>query len=208
MDVVSPTAVITGTGGSLDLNGDRRLLRLSDLILQASNSNDDHAIASASWSVDGEQVSSASQFTFSRSEIGTYTVSLTVTDPSGNLGQTNTTILVYDDTEPILVTSSISDISEVEKGEDVEFQAKAADEWDDQDDLRFTWDLNLERDSNGDGDATNDPDFVGPNLKISFDEVGKAKFAVTVYDQSNNSDFEIFEVMVTNHQAKLALSLS
>ena len=83
LDVVSPTAVITGTGGTLDLDGDRRLLRLSDLVLQASNSNDDHAVASASWSVDGEQVSSASQFTFSRSEIGTYTVTLTVTDPSG-----------------------------------------------------------------------------------------------------------------------------
>lgn len=205
LDVVSPTAVITGTGGALDLNGDRRLLRLSDLVLQASNSNDDHAIASASWSVDGEQVSSASQFTVSWSEIGTYIVTLTVTDPSGNSGQTNTTIVVYDDTEPILVTSSISDISEIEKGEEVEFQAKAADEWDDQKDLRFTWDLNLERDSNGDGDATNDPDFVGPNLEISFDEVGKAKFAVTVYDQSNNSDFEIFEVMVTEPPSQTGL---
>lgn len=205
LDVVSPTAVITGTGGALDLNGDRRLLRLSDLVLQASNSNDDHAIASASWSVDGEQVSSASQFTVSWSEIGTYIVTLTVTDPSGNSGQTNTTIVVYDDTEPILVTSSISDISEIEKGEEVEFQAKAADEWDDQEDLRFTWDLNLERDSNGDGDATNDPDFVGPNLEISFDEVGKAKFAVTVYDQSNNSDFEIFEVMVTEPPGQTGL---
>lgn len=205
LDVVSPTAVITGTGGALDLNGDRRLLRLSDLVLQASNSNDDHAIASASWSVDGEQVSSASQFTVSWSEIGTYIVTLTVTDPSGNSGQTNTTIVVYDDTEPILVTSSISDISEIEKGEEVEFQAKAADEWDDQEDLRFTWDLNLERDSNGDGDATNDPDFVGPNLEISFDEVGKAKFAVTVYDQSNNSDFEIFEVLVTEPPSQTGL---
>ena len=205
LDVVSPTAVITGTGGALDLNGDRRLLRLSDLVLQASNSNDDHAIASASWSVDGEQVSSASQFTVSWSEIGTYIVTLTVTDPSGNSGQTNTTIVVYDDTEPILVTSSISDISEIEKGEEVEFQAKAADEWDDQKDLRFTWDLNLERDSNGDGDATNDPDFVGPNLEISFDEVGKAKFAVTVYDQSNNSDFEIFEVLVTEPPSQTGL---
>ena len=205
LDVVSPTAIITGTGGALDLNGDRRLLRLSDLVLQASNSNDDHAIASASWSVDGEQVSSASQFTFSRSDIGTYIVTLTVTDPSGNSGQTNTTIVVYDSTEPILVSSSISDISEVEKGEEIVFQAKAADEWDEQEDLRFTWDLNLERDSNGDGDSTNDPDFVGPNLEISFGEVGKSKFAVTVYDKSNNSDFEIFEVMVTEPPSQTGL---
>ena len=54
LDVEDPIAVITGQGGVIDLNGDRRLLRLSDMVLQASNSYDDHAIASASWSVDGE----------------------------------------------------------------------------------------------------------------------------------------------------------
>ncbi len=74
LDIEDPIAVITGAGGVIDLNGDRRLLRLSDLVLQASNSYDDHAIASASWSVDGEPLSSASQFTVSWSEIGTYVV--------------------------------------------------------------------------------------------------------------------------------------
>ena len=205
VDVVSPSAVITGTGGDLDLNGDRRLLRLSDLVLQASDSSDDHAVASASWSVNGEIVSSASQFIFNRSEIGAYTVTLNVTDPSGNFGTTNSTIFVYDSTEPMLVTTDITEITQVERGEEVEFKAKAADEWDSQEDLRFIWDLNLERDSNDDGDATNDPDFIGPNLKISFDETGKAKFAVTVYDQSNNSDFEIFEVKVTEPPSETGL---
>ena len=205
IDVEPPTAAIFTTGGVPDLNGDIRLLRNSNLTLQASNSNDDHAIASASWSVDGEQVSSASQFTVSWSEIGTYTVTLTVTDPSGNNGTTNMTIIVYDSTKPTLVTIDIREITEVEKGEEVEFKAKAADEWDDQDDLRFTWDLDLSRDSNGDGDATNDADFSGPNLKIKFEETGKTKFALTVYDQSNNSDFEIFEVEVVEPPSNTAL---
>ena len=205
IDVVSPTAVITGNGGTIDLNGDIRLLRLSELTLQASNSNDDHAIASASWSVDGEQVSSASQFVESWSEIGTYEVTLTVSDPSGNIGVTNKSIIVYDSTQPILVTTDISEITEVEKGEEVEFKAKAADEFDDPEDLRFTWDLDLSRDSNNDGDTTNDPDFVGPNLKITFDKTGKTKFAVTVYDQSNNSDFEIFEIQVEEPPSQTGL---
>ena len=205
VDIESPNAVIVGTGGVMDLNGDRRLLRLSDLILQASNSNDDHAIASASWSVDGEQVSSASQFTVSWSEIGTYVVKLTVTDPSGNIGTTNTTIVVYDSTEPILVTSDITEITEVEKGEEVEFKAKAADEWDSQEDLRFTWDLDLSRDSNGDNDPANDPDYTGATLKISFDEVGEKRFALTVYDLSNNSDFEIFEIQVVEPSSEIGL---
>ena len=57
-------------------------------------------------------------------------------------------------------------------------------------------DLDLTRDTNGDGDATNDADYTGSTLAISFDDVGKARFAVTVYDQSNNTDFEIFEIQV------------
>ena len=196
VDVEDPIAVIIGQGGLIDLNGDRRLLRLSDMVLQASNSYDDHAIASASWSVDGELKSSASQFTVSWSEIGTYVVTLTVSDPSGNTGSSNTTIVVYDSTEPILVSTDITEITEVEQGEEIELKIKAADEWDSQEDLRFTWDLDLTRDTNGDGDATNDADYTGSTLAISFDDVGKARFAVTVYDQSNNTDFEIFEIQV------------
>ena len=205
LDIEDPIAVITGAGGVIDLNGDRRLLRLSDLVLQASNSYDDHAIASASWSVDGEPLSSASQFTVSWSEIGTYVVTLTVTDPSGNTGSVNTTIVVYDSTEPILVTSDITEITEVEQGEEIEFKAKAADEWDSQENLRFTWDLDLERDTNGDGDPTNDADFTGSSLAISFDDIGEARFAVTVYDESNNSDFEIFEIQVTEPPSEAGL---
>ena len=205
LDIEDPIAVITGAGGVIDLNGDRRLLRLSDLVLQASNSYDDHAISSASWSVDGEFKSSASQYTVSWSEIGTYVVTLTVSDPSGNTGSMNTTIVVYDSTEPILVTSDITDITEVEQGEEIELKAKAADEWDSQEDLRFTWDLDLTRDTNNDGDPTNDADYTGPTLAISFDEVGEARFAVTVYDQSNNTDFEIFEIQVKEPPSEAGL---
>ena len=195
-DVEDPVAVIIGTGGVMVENGDRRLLRLSDMVLQASNSYDDHAIASASWSVDGELSSSASQFTVSWSQIGTYVVTLTVSDPSGNTGSTNITIIVYDSTEPILVTTDITDITEVEQGKEIEFKAKAADEWDSQDSLIFTWDLDLSKDTNGDGDTTNDPDFTGAVLTTSFDEIGENRFAVTVYDESGNSDFEVFEIQV------------
>ena len=197
-DVTNPTAVITGTGGVLDLNGNRRLLRISDLTLQASNSFDDHAIASASWSVDGTTMSSASQYTVSWSEIGTYLITLAVTDPSGNMGYANSTIFVFDSTVPILVTSDISDIEEVTKGEEIEFKAKAVDVWDGEDSLRFTWDLDLEVDSNGDGDTTNDPDYTGRILTKTFDSTGKYRLALTVYDNSNNTDFEIFEFQVVD----------
>ena len=199
-DIVNPTAVILGTviggGGGLDIDGNYRLDRTANLSLVATNSFDDDAIASASWSIDGESPTSASQITFSSSEIGTYVVTLTVTDPSGNTGSVDTIIRVYDSTEPILVTSELSEISEVEQGEEIKLRAGAADAWDSEENLTFVWDFDLTRDSNDDGDPTNDPDETGTTVSVSFDETGETKFAVTVYDASNNSDSKIFTIDV------------
>ena len=199
-DIVNPTAVILGTvfggGGGLDIDGNYRLDRTANLSLVATNSFDDDAIASASWSIDGESPTSASQITFSSSEIGTYVVTLTITDPSGNKGSVDTIIRVYDSTEPILVTSELSEISEVEQGEEIKLRAGAADAWDSEENLTFVWDFDLTRDSNDDGDPTNDPDETGTTVSVSFDETGETKFAVTVYDASNNSDSKIFTIDV------------
>ena len=207
VDDTNPTAVITATGDKLDLDlgGNYRLDRTSEMNLQASNSYDDHGIASSSWNVDGEFVSSASQFSIDWSEIGNYVVTLTVTDYSNNSGSVSTTIRVYDSTEPILVTSVISEITEVEQGEDLELKAAATDGWDAQENLTFTWDLDLSKDSDKDGDRTNDADLTGSSVTISFDEVGETKFAVTVYDQSNNSDFEIFTIDVVEPPSETSL---
>lgn len=196
VDDESPTAVIIGQGGVVELNGDRRLIRQSDLTFQASNSFDDHEIASFSWSVDGVQVSNNSQFDRVWDDIGTYLITLTVIDPSGNIGTANATLIVYDTTKPVLVVTDISDLKEVEQGEEVEFVAKASDEFDDTTSLRFTWDLDLEDDSNNDGDATNDADFTGSTLVTKFSKTGEKQFSLTVYDASNNSDTEIFTIQV------------
>ena len=199
-DIVNPTAVILGNviggGGGLDIDGNYRLDRTANLSLVATNSFDDDAIASASWSIDGESPTSASQITFSSSEIGAYEVTLTVTDPSGNTGSVDAIIRVYDSTEPILVTSELSEISEVEQGEEIKLRAGAADAWDSEENLTFVWDFDLTRDSNDDGDPTNDPDETGTTVSVSFDETGETKFAVTVYDASNNSDSKIFTIDV------------
>ena len=197
IDITDPNAVISGSG-LRGINGEWRLLRLSDLVLQATNSNDDHEIASASWNVDGAADLAASQYTVSWSQIGTYIVTLTVTDPSGNTGSTNATIVVYDSTIPILETSDITEIKEVNRDEDVQFKANAVDLWDAPSALRFTWDLDLEKDSNGDGDSRNDADYTGQTLTTSFDTNGKQTFALTVYDGSNNTDFEVFQIQVVD----------
>ena len=199
-DVSNPVAVITGTGGILDISGNWRLLRTTEfltpeLVLTSANSNDDHQISNRSWNVDGQLMENCDlECTLSWSEIGSHKVSLTVTDFSGNVGFQNTSINVYDATKPILVTSDISDIKEVTMGDEMEFKADAA-HWDTST-LVYTWDLDLDEDSNDDGDTTNDPDYTGRVLKKSFDTTGEHRFAVTVYDQSGNSDFEVFTIQV------------
>ncbi len=203
LDVSDPIAVITGSGGVLDINGNWRLLLTVDLVLTSANSNDDHQIVNRSWTIDGEMMENCFlDCTLSWSDVGTHSVSLKVTDASGNIGYRNTSISVYDDTKPVLVTSDISDIKEVEMGEEIEFKAGATDYWDDASTLIYTWDLDLDTDSNGDGDTSNDPDYTGRVLKKSFDTPGEHRFAVTVYDQSGNSDFEVFTVQVNEPPAE------
>ena len=194
-DVSNPVAVISGSG-TRGIDGEWRLLRLSDLVLRSSTSYDDHQIASMTWSVDGTPVASTEIFTVSWSEIGTYKVILTVADPTGNTNSTEAMIVVYDSTIPALEMGSIKEISQVNQGENVEFSANAVDLWDDDEDLRFTWDLDLEKDSNGDGDLRNDADYTGRILSISFEETGQYSIGLTVYDASNNTDFEIFTFQV------------
>ena len=187
--------MISGSGAR-GIDGEWRLLRLSDLVLQSSNSYDDHKIESVTWSVDGTPMGSSEMFTVSWSEIGTYKILLTVADPTGNTNSSETMVVVYDSTIPSLEMSSIKEISQVNQGENVEFNANAVDLWDEDEDLIFTWDLDLEKDSNGDGDLRNDADYTGRILSVSFEKTGEYSIGLTVYDASNNTDFEIFTFKV------------
>ena len=92
--------------------------------------------------------------------------------------------------------SAIKDISEVYQGENTEFTATAFDLWDDESNLTFSWDIDLEKDSNGDGDTRNDDDYTGQQISLSFDKTGKYSIGLTVYDASNNTDFEVFTIEV------------
>ena len=194
-DDTNPIAVISGEG-TKGIDGEWRLLRLSDLTLRSANSYDDHQIATTSWHVDGILLGSNPDLTVSWSDIGTYNVKLTVTDPTGNSNYTENVIVVYDSTIPALEMSEIEASSNVYRGESVKFTANAVDLWDDESNLTFAWDLDLEKDSNGDGDARNDADKVGKSIEVSFSETGQHKIGLTVYDASNNTDFEVFTVQV------------
>ena len=127
--------------GTKGINGEWRLLRSSALVLESSNSYDDHAISSISWDIDGTPAATTDALPLSWDDIGTHKITLTVTDASGNTNSTIDTIFVYDSTIPRLDMSAIKDISEVYQGENTEFTATAFDLWDDESNLTFSWDL-------------------------------------------------------------------
>jgi hypothetical protein len=74
----------------------------------------------------------------------------------------------------------------------------AIDAYDQSYQLQFYWDLNPSFDSDGNGDATDDPDFVGSDVEISFADSGTKDIVITVFDQSGNSDSHAFTVKVAS----------
>ena len=187
LDVVNPIASIGGEG-IRGLNGEWRLLRTTDLTLTATTSTDDDAIASIHWDVPGlSGGSAASQVTVSWSQIGTYLVNLTVIDPSGNIGKVNTTIVVWDSTNPLLETSEIDAIDTVVVDEKFTLTVIGVDPFDDASTLIYHWDFDLSEDSDDDGDARNDPDMTGSTIDVEFTKEGEHSVRVTVYDPSGNS---------------------
>ena len=194
-DITNPNAVISATGGIL-VDNYRILMLETEMILSSDTSNDDHMVESVSWKINGTVVSTNSDYKFNRSEIGYYNVVLEVTDPTGNVGLDNLIIKVNDDSVPELDVGDIQDVRSVEQGEDITLTVNAIDSVSSMDSLTITWDFDLNDDSDGDGDPSNDIDFTGSNLTTSFSRLGENKFAVTVTDPSGNSEKEILSIEV------------
>ena len=86
--------------------------------------------------------------------------------------------------------------SSIIAGESLTFSMSAIDAYDQSYQLQYYWDLNPSLDSDGNGDATDDPDFVGSDVELSFANSGTKDIVVTVFDQSGNSDSHAFSVNV------------
>ena len=80
----------------------------------------------------------------------------------------------------------------------------ASDEYDSNTDLRFHWDLNPLKDSDGNGNLLDDPDYTGSRVDINFDSAGTNTVIVTVFDISNNSDSHTFSVIVSEAEVEEA----
>ena len=194
-DTVPPVARIQ-TNGTPVSNGWR--VDVNDVVeLTCASSTDDHLVSSCDWTVDGNSYGNTTTVQLPTDAIRSYTVVLKVTDQSGNVGNVTGIINSVDPTMPTFDASTVANFPvEVTQGEAVRLEVAVSDLYDSPAALRVHWDLQPNRDTDGNGNAKDDPDRIGLNPEFSFDRTGPQEIVVTVFDASNNSDTYAFSIDV------------
>jgi hypothetical protein len=195
LDIVNPIARIGGNGQPI--NGEWKLVTNASIVLNCDGSTDDHTVSMCAWNLDGIPYGQNSSVAFSWSDIGTHSVTLTVTDASGNSNSISTTLLVTDASLPTLKQSSLNLLpSNGLVNEAITCTVQATDPYDAVTSLRYHWDLSPEVDADGNGNPRDDADQTGSSTDLVFEESGRYDVVLTVFDQSNNSDSHAFTLTV------------
>ena len=196
IDSQNPVPRVQATGGVAIAEGWRVNVEQT-VTLNCASSTDDDTVTSCAWSVDGADAGTNTSVAFSWSDIGTYSVALTVTDASGNSAQTNVSLRVVDPSIPVIGPSGGLAFPETaDEGDTLSLTVDVSDAYDDPANLRVHWDLQPTIDSDGNGAPRDDADFMGLNPKITLNTAGKQDIVVTVFDASNNSASYAFSVNV------------
>ena len=200
VDTVAPTAGLQASGVNVTLVADGWRVNVNNPIeLSCSPSSDDHQVARCDWVVDGVATENASEVAFTPDSVRTYEVELTVTDASGNTGNTTAQVRSVDPTLPRFEPSLLAEFPlSTTAGDGVEFVVAVSDTYDPSSALRVHWDLQPAKDTDGNGNAKDDPDRVGLNPTIAFDTPGTKEIVVTVFDASNNSANYAFSINVAS----------
>ena len=195
IDTVAPTPKITSNAELF--SGGWKTEIGEETAFSCSSSTDDDAVFSCFWQWGDDETSTDSSISTIWDDIGTYPVNLTVSDQSGNSDSIQVDVVVDDQTVPLLENLSIEQLpSSAIEGEALKFSMSATDAYDQDFQLRYHWDLNPAVDSDQNGDAKDDPDYVGSNVEFELSNPGRADIVVTVFDQSGNSDSHAFSVNV------------
>jgi len=196
-DIVSPVAMITSTGQVIN-NGWKTSID-QQIAFGCGDSTDDDLVESCSWNLDGELYDQNTSISLSWANIGTHVLNLTVLDRSGNNNTISKSLVVVDTSVPVLDQSKLELLaaSGIE-GQPLEFSVSAIDAYDQNFQLRYHWDLDPLVDSDNNGFANDDPNFIGSDVQIIFEEAGKIDVVLTVYDQSNNKDSHPFSVDIAS----------
>ena len=99
---------------------------------------------------------------------GTHPVRMEVTDASGMMSNSTSNLTVYDATPPS-VNDAIVELTRL-SGETIRLEASAADP--ESQTLAYSWDIDVNEDSDGDGVTNNDQDLSGPVYVVAYTEVG------------------------------------
>lgn len=198
-DVNSPMPMISSTGSGTPIS-EGYILNVGEAMqLSCSGSSDDHMVESCAWRINGNYVGMVDEVVFNYSLVTDWTVELTVFDSWGNSANMTTIVSVIDTSNPSLNSATTSSfIKVVTAGETFTYSISATDSFDDSEDLRYHWDVDAARDSDGNGNKLDDPDFTGSSFSTVIEETGKYDFTVTVFDSSNNTDSYSWRVTVQN----------
>ncbi|RPG76558.1 MAG: hypothetical protein CBE08_002275 [Euryarchaeota archaeon TMED248] len=194
-DTVPPTAIISSSGQVI--SGGWKTDLNEEIPFSCSDSTDDDEVVLCSWTLDGEFYDENSTIALSWSNIGNHVLVLTVADPAGNSNSISKNIVVNDDSDPVLDQSKLELLADSGvEGTPLKFSASAIDSYDQSYQLTYHWDLDPNVDSDGNGNNNDDPNFVGSEVEIIFEQTGRVDVVLTVIDQSGNTDSHPFSVNV------------
>lgn len=200
-DVNNPVPRITGTTASSSsatpVSGGWRIAYANTLVLTCNSSSDDDSVSACSWSLDGTPYNQQTTVSFNWSSIGEHVVGLTVFDDSGNSASTQVDVRVVDGSIPTIDDNSASGLNmSLEEGQIQTVSINANDVYDSASNLRYHWDINPSKDTDQNGNPTDDPDYIGSSVDLLFDSAGTKTVIVTVFDASNNTDSRTFTIDV------------
>ena len=199
-DVINPVARITGTTASSSsatpVSGGWRIAYANTLVLTCNSSTDDDAISACSWSLDGTPYNQQTTVSFNWSTIGEHVVGLTVFDDSGNSASIQVDVRVVDASIPMIDDTNFNPKKSLEEGQFYTYSINANDVYDSASNLRYHWDINPSKDTDQNGNPTDDPDYIGSKVDLLFDSAGTKTVVVTVFDASNNTDSRTFSIVV------------
>lgn len=194
-DVLPPTPRIQTDG--VPVAGGWRVNVNEAIVLNCVSSSDDHVVASCDWTVDGQTTTNISTLTLAPDAVQTYDVRLTVTDESGNVANATATVASVDPSVPYFEAGYLDLFpTKATDGDRLTFEVAVDDDYDGLTALRVHWDLQPSKDTDGNGDARDDPDRVGLNPTLTFDAPGVQQIVITVFDASNNSASYAFSIDV------------
>lgn len=200
-DIINPVPRITGTTASSSsatpVSGGWRIAYANTLVLTCNSSSDDDAISSCSWSLDGSPYNQQTTVSFNWSTIGEHVIGLTVFDESGNSASTQVDVRVVDASIPVIDDAFVETFKvSLKEGQIHTYKINANDVYDASSNLRYHWDTDPSKDTDQNGNPTDDPDYIGSSVDLFFDTTGTKTVVVTVFDASNNTDTRTFTIVV------------